>query len=455
MSRPSSKPLLRVVAVPAFLAAWQAGAWQLRAQQQAIVVSDRVATIIARVRRDGQHALSQLTAELDGVELASPVVSPDELARQAAACPQELREALVAAGQRLEVFARQSAASLRPSLADVDPRSPLGVTEAWSPLATVGIYVPGGRAPYPSSVLMTAVPARAAGVPELVFCTPPTKEGTLHPAIAAAALVAGVTRVFLIGGAQAIAAMALGAGEVPRVDKVVGPGNAYVNEAKRQLFGECGFDGLAGPSEVIAVAGRPGAERDLAWQLLAQAEHGLDGLPLGVVLPGVDPDLVLAEIARGIERLPLANAQAAADSLGQRGALIIAVSTDEAVQVVRAVRPEHTWIELADGPASRRLALAVAPFAGAVYVGAGSPVAAGDYAAGPSHVLPTGGSARWRSPLGPVDFMRRVSLVEIAPSQQGTIAGIARIIATAEGFVAHAVSLPDGERTTQRGRGMS
>lgn len=452
MDRPSQPPV-RVVSAPAFLAAWQAGAWQDRAEEQAAAVADRVAAIINRVRRDGQQALLQLTAELDGIELASLAVSADELTRQAAACPPALREALAAAARRIDTFARQSAASLRPTLADVDPRAVLGVTEAWLPLASVGIYVPGGRAPYPSSVLMTVVPARAAGVPEVILCTPPNREGTINPAIAAAAQVAGVTRVFLIGGAQAIAAMALGAGEVPRVDKVAGPGNAYVNEAKRQLFGQCGFDGLAGPSEVVAILGRPSAERDLAWQLLAQAEHGLDGLPLGVTLPGVDLDRVLAEIACGLDRLPAKSAQAAAASLAGRGAMIVATKPDDAVQVVKAVRPEHTWIELADGTASRRLAIAVAPYAGAVYVGTGSPVAAGDYAAGPSHVLPTGGTARWGSPLGPVDFMRRVSLVEIAPAQQNAVADIAHTVAMAEGFFAHAVSLPDGERTTQRGRG--
>jgi len=298
---------------------------------------------------------------------------------------------------------------------------------------------------------MTALPALAAGVGEIVLCTPPRPDGSLHPAVAAAAVLAGVTKVFLLGGAQAIAAMALGAGEVPRVAKVAGPGNAYVTEAKRQLVGECGFDGFAGPSEVVAIGGTPGTERFLAWQMLAQAEHGPDSLAIGVVLPGVGIVGLVAAIEAGLVSLPQAAAATAARALSNRGALVTARDAAEALQVVRTVCPEHVWIDLPCEASARDFALRAAPFAGAVYLGQASPVAAGDYAAGPSHVLPTGGSAGWASPLGPSDFMRRVSLIELAPAEAVSVRDSARVIATAEGFLAHEGSLRQGSGNVTEG----
>lgn len=429
------------VATPGdFVRQWRAGLWCRARDGRSAEVAARVAVVLDRVRSGGHGALLELTAELDGPRLSSLAVPRVELEAAAEACPAELRRALVVTAERIQDFSVRAAAGLGPQLVGVASSESPGITEAWLPLRRAGIYAPGGRAPYPSSVLMTALPARAAGVREIVLCTPPRRDGTIAPVVAAAALTAGVDRVFRLGGAQAVAAMAWGVGEVPRVDKVAGPGNAYVTEAKRQLYGQCGFDGLAGPSEVVAVGGRPGCETDLAWQLLAQAEHGPDSLAVGVVMPGVDAGGVLIAIEEGLRSLPADPAAAAAASLRDFGALVTADDAAEALQVIEAVCPEHAWIELTERRASRGLAFAAAQYVGAVYVGDGTPVAFGDYAAGPSHVLPTGGSARWGSPLGPADFMRRVSIVECAGVPREILAA-AHAIATAEGFAAHAITL--------------
>ncbi len=437
---------VRIVTAAVFLPAWESGTWTQRpAETQAshAALSAVVTGIIARVRSEGQAALLDLTRRLDQADLQALEATQEELAGWAGGCPADVRLSLECAAGRIRDFSTRAAATLKPRLENLHLDSLTGVHEAWCALARVGLYVPGGRAIYPSSVLMTAIPAREAGVGEVVLCTPPRPDGSLAPPVAAAAIIAGVDRVFRVGGAQAIAAMAIGSGEVARVDKVAGPGNAYVTEAKRQLYGETGLDGLAGPSEVVAISARPRGERALARQLLAQAEHDPDALALGVILPGGPaPAAVLSALEAGLKGLPAENRRVSADALAARGALIAAPSTEEAIGVARAVAPEHLWIDVPDRLCAADIVRAAAPRSGAVFLGTDSPVAMGDYVAGPSHVLPTAGSARWASPLGPADFMRRVSLIALERSEAKRISGVAAAVAAAEGFAAHAMSLP-------------
>jgi len=408
-------------------------------------VARSVAEIIADVRRRGQPALREWTRRLDGADLARFELTRSELTGMAAGVSAELRDAMAAAAARIRSFALIGLGCLRPLLGvDAVTRTITGrlaATEFWCPVGRAGVYVPGGRAPYVSSVLMTAIPAKVAGVDEVVMCTPPGVDGGIAPQMAVAAELAGVDRVFRLGGAQAVAAMALGAGEVPRVDKLAGPGNAYVTEAKRQLFGEVGLDGLAGPSEVVAVSGRPGGERSLADQLLAQAEHDPWACAVGVLLPGTDAGGVLRELAQGLADLPENRAVVARESLLRRGALIRAACLPAAAAIVKRLCPEHLWVDLGRPDLDAVFAAEGARWAGAVFVGPRTSVAYGDYIAGPSHVLPTGRSARWGSPLGPVDFMRRVSVVSLDGQMADELRGAATAIAWAEGFHAHARSM--------------
>ena len=449
-SVPVGDRIVRVLDGEDFCAQWRANAWdQAGASDRAggqdgpESVRKAVAEIIEDVMRRGKDALLDWTERFDGVRLEELEISPASLRAAAARVPPELHRAIEAAGQRISEFAAKSAASLRPSLASDAAQILTGTGdgpetgEYWLPLASAGLYVPGGRAPYPSSVLMTALPAKAAGVAHLVMVTPPGRGELVAPAVAAAALLSGVDRVFALGGVQAIAALALGAGGVPRVDKIVGPGNAYVTEAKRQLYGTTGIDGLAGPSEVVAVSSRCGGEADLAAQLLAQAEHDPDALSLGVLIGSLREERVLQALVEGLECLPAELAATARQSLAARGGLIRVPDREGALEVVREVCPEHLWVDLTGGAPEAEFVLRAAAHSGAVFVGAYSPVAFGDYVAGPSHVLPTGRSARWASPLGPADFMRRVSLVRLDRRTAGLLAGSAATLARAEGFLAH------------------
>lgn len=453
---------LRSLPAQEFLAVWRDGDWALQNPAEPGMppgVSAAVSGIIERVRAGGQQALLELTSLYDGAVLKRLEVDQAELARAASSVPAGLSEALVLAAQRIRDFALRARSSLlgEAGLRDGSLTAPGDgpcITEVWCPLERVGVYAPGGRAPYASSVLMAAIPARVAGVGELVLCTPPGAGGAVPPAIAAAALLAGVDRVFLLGGVQAVAAMAFGAGEVPRVDKIAGPGGLWVTEAKRQLFGTVGLDGLAGPSEVVAVSSYPPAAPFIAWQLVAQAEHDPQALALAVIVPPLSPGNVLEEVRRCLDELPGPCRRTAVAALSSRGAVIAARDGEEAAAVVEAVRPEHLWVDLGGRRESVEFARRAMMYAGAVFIGPCSPVALGDYVAGPSHVLPTGGTARWASPLGVVDFMRRVSWVEVgdyalapgpapgsAPGRGRGLVPAAATIARHEGFHGHAASL--------------
>ena len=376
---------------------------------------------IAKVRAGGDAALRALTAEfdkrhLDAIEL--PAAEWDELA---ARVTPEVRAAIERAAQRVRTFhERERHASYEISEEGVRVGSRV------DPLARIGIYVPGGKARYPSTVIMTAVPARVAGVREIVMTTPGPSPETL-----AAARLAGVDRVFLIGGAQAIAAMAYGTETVPRVDKIVGPGNAYVAAAKRLVFGDVGIDSIAGPTEVVIAADDGVDPRWIAADLLAQAEHDELAVPVLIARGKAVADKVAAAVAAQLAELP--RKAIATRSLADQGAIFVVDSDEEIVRLVNLLAAEHVSLALRD---ARTLSAQITT-AGAVFIGAHTPESVGDYVAGPSHVLPTGGSARFASPLGVSDFIKRTSVIEYDATALAAQADDIERLATVEDLYGH------------------
>ena len=390
-------------------------------------VSVAVAAIIADVRARGDAAVRELTERFDGARLESMFLDEARWDALAARCPTPVREALALAHERVRRFHEpQIPVSYSMELEGGGTLRSLTI-----PLRRAACYVPGGRAAYPSTVIMTAAVARLAGVPEVIVATPPRRDGTILPEVAAAARLAGATRILLAGGAQAVAALALGTGSVPRVDVIVGPGNAYVTEAKKQLSGEVRIDSLAGPTEVVIVADSSADPRQVAADLVAQGEH--DPLALGVL---VTPDASLAR--RTVEALERELSEhpnpIAAESLGARGAAIIARDLDEALAYADGLAPEHLELLLRDAPS----ALPKVPRAAAVFLGHDAPVSVGDYLAGPNHTLPTSGTARFASPLSASDFVRRQNVIEYGPGQLAADAGAIESLARAEGLHGHA-----------------
>jgi histidinol dehydrogenase len=390
-------------------------------------VAESVSRIVADVRTRGDEALRELTHRFDGPDLPDPFLPPAEWDTLAAACEPEVRSALEKAVARVRAFhAPQVPQSYEQRLPDGGLLRSLAI-----PLARVACYVPGGRAAYPSTVIMTAAVARLAGVPDVIVATPPRRDGTVPAAVAAAARIAGATRILRAGGAQAVAALAVGTRAVPRCDAIVGPGNAYVTEAKRQLAGEVRIDLLAGPTEVVIVAEPPVDPRLVAVDLIAQAEH--DPLALAVL---VTPDAKLArEVQRELdEELRSRPNPVAAEALRARGAAIVTRSLEEALAFADELAPEHLEL-LVRSPASH---LGRVPRAGAVFVGPHAPVPVGDYLAGPNHTLPTSGTARFASALSSADFVRRQNVIEYGAAQLAADARDIRALADAEGLRAHA-----------------
>jgi len=391
-------------------------------------VEAAVAEVVDAVRRDGFDAVRRFTARFDGVDLdeAGVRVSPEELAAGAAECPAEVRDALAFAAERIRRYHERQ----RPADARWTDETGAELGWRWTPLDSVGVYVPGGRAAYPSSVLMNVVPARVAGVARIAMATPP---GRLSPAVAAAAEIAGVTEVWRIGGAQAVAALAYGAGLLAPVDKIVGPGNAYVSAAKRRVYGVVGIDALAGPSEIVVVADGANDPDWIAADLLSQAEHDPDAQ---AVLITDDPDFAEAT-ARAVERVlaSLATAPAAAESWRRHGAVVVA-PMDRAAALVDELAPEHVEIATADPAAvGDRIR-----HAGALFLGRHAPEAVGDYVAGSNHVLPTSGAARFSSGLSIYDFIKRTSILRFDAASVAALAPATVILAEAEGLPAHALS---------------
>ena len=352
--------------------------------------------VIAEVRAGGDKAVRALTATFDKRQLDALELPPGDWDALASRVTPAVRTALEHAISRVRAFhERERHASYEISEGGVRVGSRV------DPLARIGIYVPGGKARYPSTVVMTAVPARVAGVREIVMVTPGPSPETL-----AAARLAGVDRVFLIGGAQAIAALAYGTESVPRVDKIVGPGNAYVAAAKRLVFGDVGIDSIAGPTEVVIIADDGVDPRWIAADLLAQAEHDELAVPVLVARGSEVARRVAAEVARQLAELP--RRAIAERALADQGAIFVADDDDDVVRMVNRLAPEHAELAVRD---ARALAARITT-AGALFLGIHTPEPVGDYIAGPSHVLPTGGSARFASPLGVSDFVKRTSIIE-------------------------------------------
>jgi len=390
-------------------------------------VAPAVAAIIADVRARGDAAVRELTRRFDGVDLAHPFLGEAEWDALAARCAHPVRSALEKAAQRVRAFhAPQVPESYEQRLPDGGLLRCLVI-----PLARAACYVPGGRAAYPSTVIMTAAVARLAGVPDVIVATPPRRDGTVPPEVAAAARIAGATRILRAGGAQAVAALAIGTDAVPRCDVIVGPGNAYVTEAKRHLSGEVRIDALAGPTEVAIVADGSADARHVAADLIAQAEH--DPLALALL---ITPDRALAravqlEVESELRARPN---RVAEESLRSRGAAVIARSLEEALAFADDLAPEHLELIVRE-PAG---ALPRVRRAAAVFVGAQAPVPVGDYLAGPNHTLPTSGTARFASPLSASDFVRRQNVIEYGARQLAADAAELRALAEAEGLPAHA-----------------
>ena len=405
---------------------------QLPAQADA-AIDARVAQIVADVAARGDAALLAYSAQLDGVHAAAAAeleLAPAQLQAALAALPAADRDALLAAAQRVRRFhERQLEASARGFEYRDEHGNRLG--QRVTPLARVGIYVPGGKAAYPSSVLMNALPAQVAGVGEIVMVVP-TPQGQRNPLVLAAAAVAGVHRVFTIGGAQAVAALAYGTATIPRVDKITGPGNAYVAAAKRRVFGQVGIDLIAGPSEILVLADGTTPPDWVAIDLFSQAEH--DELAQAILLcpDAAYLDAVQAAIARLLPAQPRAAVIRA--SLEGRGALIRTRSLDEACAIADRIAPEH--LELCTREPNAWLPRL--RHAGAIFVGAYSSESLGDYCAGPNHVLPTAGSARFSSPLGVYDFVKRSSLIEVSAAGAAALGPVAATLAQREGLHAHA-----------------
>ena len=387
-----------------------------------------VRDVIAAVRAEGLAALLRFAKEFDGVALDehSIRVSEAEIEAGAAACSQSVREAIAFAAERIRSYhARQ-----RPADLWFTDQAGVELGWRWTPIESVGIYVPGGRAAYPSTVLMNAVPAAVAGVERIAMVTPP---GRLQPAVLAAAKAAGVHEIWRVGGAQAVAALAYGAGPIRPVDKIVGPGNAFVTAAKRRVYGAVGIDALAGPSEIVVVADGANKPEWIAADLLSQAEHD----PAAQSILITDDEAFAAKVEASIaEQLStLSTGKDAAASWRDHGAVVIA-PLDEAPKLVDRIAPEHVEFAVED---PERLADRVR-HAGAIFLGRHAPEAIGDYVAGSNHVLPTSRAARFSSGLSLYDFIKRTSIVKCDEAAFGRLAPATVTLAEAEGLPAHARS---------------
>ena len=396
-------------------------------------IEQRVADILADVQKRGDAAVLDYTARFDGFDVASISaleLTQAELKAAFEAIPAAQRDALVAAAQRVRTYheAQKKANGQSWSYRDEDGTL-LG--QKVTPLDRVGIYVPGGKAAYPSSVLMNAIPAHVAGVGEIILVVP-TPKGEKNALVLAAAYVAGVTRAFTIGGAQAVAALAYGTKTVPKVDKITGPGNAYVASAKKRVFGMVGIDMIAGPSEILVLADGTTPADWVAMDLFSQAEH--DELAQSILLC---PDAAYIDaVQEAIDRLlpTMPRAEIIARSLNGRGALIHTRSMQEACDISNRIAPEHLEVSSRDPHQWEPLL----KHAGAIFLGAYTSESLGDYCAGPNHVLPTSGTARFSSPLGVYDFQKRSSIIEVSEQGAQVLGRIAAELAYGEGLQAHA-----------------
>jgi len=391
-----------------------------------------VAGILADVRKRGDAAVLEYTRRFDRLPLANAAameLSRDELRVAFEGLPSEQRSALEQAAQRVNDYHKKQ---VQASWSYTDADGTL-LGQQVTPLDRVGLYVPGGKAAYPSSVLMNALPAKVAGVGELIMVVP-TPDGVRNQLVLAAAYLAGVDRVFTIGGAQAVAALAYGTATIPKVDKIVGPGNAYVAAAKRRVFGVCGIDMIAGPSEILVICDGQTDPDWIAMDLFSQAEH--DELAQAILL---SPDAkFIAAVAASADKLleQMPRRDIIKTALENRGALIQVADLDEACVISNRIAPEHLELSVADPQAW----LPKLKHAGAIFMGRYTSEALGDYCAGPNHVLPTSGTARFSSPLGVYDFQKRSSLIQVSVQGAQKLGDIASVLAFGEGLQAHAQS---------------
>jgi len=392
---------------------------------------EAVAQIVADVRRHGDAALRDYTRRIDGVTLDTLTADAEAIEAAYLAMPAELREALHLAAGRIRAFHEREP---RGSWLEWDDEGG-ALGQMLRPLQRVGVYVPGGRAAYPSSLLMTVIPAQVAGVEEIIVTTPPGPEGTGSPVILAAARVVGLKRVFLLGGAQAVAALAYGTESIPRVDKIVGAGGLFVTLAKKLVYGDVGIDGLYGPTETLLIADETTNPALAAADLLAQAEHDPLATALLITPSRRLAEAVQAEVARQLPSLE--RASVIAEALRGQGAIIVVADLDEALALANEYAPEHLCLLVADPwPLVGRVRNA-----GGIFVGEQASEALGDYVVGPSHVMPTGGTARFGSPLHVRDFLKVTSVFAPGEPLVRRLASAARAIARAEGLTAHAAAV--------------
>jgi len=387
-----------------------------------------VSTIIADVRARGDAAVIEYERKLDGVSLTPSQlrVSAEEMERAASAAPPDLMAGIEAAKKNIAAYQEY----IKPKQAEPLRKKGVALGLRWVPLERVGVYVPAGSAPYPSSVLMNVIPAQVAGVEQIAVATPPRKDGNCAPVILAALHALGITEVYRMGGTQAIAALAVGTESIPPVDKVAGPGNAFVALAKKQLFGEVDIDLLAGPSEIVIIADDTAPPAYVAADLLSQAEHDA----ASAILVSNSEALAHAVVEQIEEQLKdLSHKDTVRDSLQRLGLAIIVEDLRKAAEIVNHIAPEHLEIMTA---APEDL-LPEIKNAGAVFIGPFSPVPVGDYAAGPSHVLPTGGTARFSSGLSVYDFLKHMSVISLTKEGLRSCAQAVADIAAAEGYDAH------------------
>ncbi|MEA1958131.1 MAG: histidinol dehydrogenase [Chloroflexota bacterium] len=396
-----------------------------------------VRRIVADVRDKGDEALFDYTRRIDGVSLDSVEVLESEIQRAYDEVEPELVDALNVAAERVRAFHRLQ---LRHSFKDFMED---GVGQIVNPIESAGVYAPGGTASYPSTVLMTAIPARVAGVDQVIVTTPPRKDGTIHPLTLVAADIAGVDRVFRVGGAQAVAALAFGTESIPCVDKICGPGNLFVTLAKKMVYGDVDIDGIFGPTETVVVADDSASAELCAIDLLAQAEHDVLSAAILITTSVELAKAVDKEVERqlaGLDRADIARC-----SLDDRGCIVIVDDVEQAIGLANLYAPEHMSLIMRDASSH----IESIRNAGGIFIGESSPEVLGDYNAGPSHVMPTGGSARFSSPLNVNDFLKISSVVALSDVDMEALGPAAAAIARVEGLTAHALA---AELRLEKGR---
>lgn len=408
----------------------------LKVFREHLSAEEVVARILGDVRQQGDVAVRHYTREIDGADLDDFRVSDDEVSAALSSVPGDVQDALRFAAERIRSFHEKQHID---SWIDFSPDGALG--QVVRPLDRVGLYAPGGTAPYPSSLLMTAIPARVAGVGEIVICAPPEGDGRIAPITTVAAHIAGADHLFKIGGAQAIGAMAFGTDSVPKVDKILGPGNIFVVLAKRQVYGEVAIDALPGPTETLLIADNSADPALCAADMLAQAEHDQMASAILVTTSTEVAHAVKSELEGQLTTL--SREAIARESLEQHGAIVLVGDMDEAFDLANEYAPEHLCL-LIENPWD---SISRVRHAGGIFIGENSPEVIGDYTAGPSHVMPTGRTARFSSPVNVSDFLKIISVIGLNEQGLRKVGPAAATIAQAEGLTAHAAAV---ERRLER-----